>query len=114
MLSRAARELPLACTLTGAEQLRRRERWLSLAERALVAKAVTEGGVELRYLAKPGVLSELTQLAGLETECCAFAAWNVGEDRDTIVLEVVTERANAPAVWALLDEPPAAGQSRAQ
>ena len=101
-----------ACTLTGSEQVSRRDRWLRLAERALVAKTATEAGVELRYRPDPAVLSELTELAGLETECCGFAQWNVPEDGDAIRLDVETKPSQAPAVWALFDErPPAAGGS---
>lgn len=99
---------PLACKLTGNEQTSRRDRWLRLAELALVAKTVTEAGVELRYRTGPGVLAELTELAGLETECCGFAEWRVTEAGDAIRLEVEAERTDASVVWAMFDESPPA------
>ncbi len=92
-----------ACTLKGGEQVTRRERWLRLTELALLAKTATERGAELRFRGGDAVLAELTELAALEGECCAFARWSVSELDDEIRLEVETEPAKAPAVWALLD-----------
>ncbi|MGI8593404.1 MAG: hypothetical protein ACR2ML_03390 [Solirubrobacteraceae bacterium] len=107
-MTRVEHDEPLACTLTGNEQIGRRDRWLRLAELALVTKTATEAGVELRYRAGPAVLVELTELAGLETECCGFAEWKVTEASDSIRLEVETEPTKAPAIWAMFDESPPA------
>ncbi len=95
---------PVACTLQGGEQVARRERWLRLVELALLAKTTTERGAELRFRGGGAILAELTELAALESECCAFARWNVSELDDEIRLEVETEPDKAPAVWALLDD----------
>lgn len=95
---------PVACTLQGGEQIARRERWLRLTELALLEKTTTEHGAELRFRGGGAVLAELTELAALECECCAFARWKVSELDDAIRLEVETEPDKAPAVWALLDE----------
>ncbi len=76
-----------------------------------MAKTATDAGVELRYRTGPAVLSELTELAELETACCGFAEWKVTEARDAIWLAVETERANAPAVWAMFDERPPASMA---
>jgi len=104
----------VACKLTGTEQLRRRDRWLRLAEVALVSTEATDAGVELHYRSEPAVLAELTELAGLESECCGFAAWTVTEANDTLRLDVETEPTKAPALWAIFDEgPTATAQPRA-
>ncbi len=114
-MGRPTHEEPAACTLTGSEQMSRRERWLRLAEVALVAKVATEGGVELSYRGEPAVLSELRELARLETECCGFAEWTVRDAGSRIVLEVETEQTKAPAVWAMFDEdPPASSDADAR
>ncbi len=107
-MTRTRDDEPLACTLTGDHQIGRRDRWLALAELALLAKAPTETGVELRFRAEPAVLAELTELAGLETECCGFAEWKVTEAGDTVRLAVETDPTKAPAVWAMFDESPPA------
>ncbi len=94
---------PAACTLEGGDQITRRERWVRLTEQALLAKTATEHGAQLRFRGGDAVLAELTELAALERECCAFARWNVDELDGEIRLQVETEPAKAPAVWALLD-----------
>ena len=98
----------VACTLTGDEQISRRDRWLRLAEVALVSKQATEAGVVLHYRSEPAVLADLTELAGLESECCGFAVWTVTEANDTIRLDVETDPTKARALWAMFDEVPAA------
>lgn len=110
-MTRTAQEEPVACTLTSSDQISRRERWLRLAEVALVAKTATEAGVELYYRAEPAVRSELTELAGLEIECCGFAEWKVTEAGNRIRLNVETERSKAPAVWTMFDESPPASSN---
>ena len=112
-MTRTEGDQPVACTLTPNEQTSRRERWLRLAELALLARTATEAGVELRYRGGAAVLAELTELAGLETECCAFARWTVTETDETIRLEVETEPTRAPAVWAMFDEGPLTTPTRA-
>ncbi len=96
-------EQPVACTLEGGEQITRRERWVRLTELALVAQTTTDHGAELSFRGSDTILAELTELAALESECCAFARWNVTVLGDAIQLDVVTGPDKAPAVWALLD-----------
>lgn len=81
-------ELPLACSLPGAEQGGRIERWRALAERALVEQAATAQGVRQRYRDAPEVRAELEDLAGLERECCGWASWRVLSEEGAVVLEV--------------------------
>ena len=78
----------IACTLDRDGQRSRRERWLVLGSRALVAVTTTERGLELAFAAEPGVEEELLELAELERDCCAFAAWTVGARTDRVVLDV--------------------------
>jgi hypothetical protein len=63
-------ELPVACSLTGARAVSRRESWLALGEHGLLEASATDRGVRLAYVATPAVLAELRELAGLERECC--------------------------------------------
>ena len=103
---------PPTCTLTASQGVGRRERWLELAERALLDKSATDTGVELRYRADAAVSAELGELAAAEGDCCAFAHWKVSELEEAVRLEVRTEPAKAPALWAMFDvAPPAVDRS---
>jgi len=96
-------EQPAVCTLEGGDQITRRERWLRLMDRALLDRTATDHGAELRFRDDAASLAELTELAALESECCAFARWNVSQLDDAIRLAIETEPDKAPAVWALFD-----------
>ena len=78
----------------------RRQRWLDLAGRALVSKAPTPDGVQLRF--RPGLEVErgLRQLASLESECCSFATWSVMAGDDGILLEVNSQGEGIASVQA--------------
>ena len=105
-MTHSRNDQPPTCTLTESEGMARRERWLELAERALLDKTATDTGVELRYRADPAVSAELSELAALEADCCGFAQWEVIGLEDAVRLQVTSEPAKAPALWAMFGEPP--------
>jgi hypothetical protein len=63
-------------------------RWHQLGARASVEVASTEHGLRLVFRRDPGVEDELRELAALERECCAFAAWTVSAVDGSVVLEI--------------------------
>jgi hypothetical protein len=81
-------DLPLACSLHGADLEERRRRWVALAERALLEQSPTDRGVLQRYRSEPDVERELRELAVAERDCCGFADWEVRASRDFVELEV--------------------------
>jgi MerR family copper efflux transcriptional regulator len=81
-------ELPLACSLNGADLERRRQRWRELAGRALLGQEATERGVRQRYRAERDVERELRELALAERDCCGFAEWEVRGVDGLLELEV--------------------------
>jgi hypothetical protein len=81
-------EPPVACSLDQRGLAERWRRWRSLAERSLIGVAGTRDGLRLTFAATPGAEAELRDLAGLETDCCAFASWTVRLAGDTVVLDV--------------------------
>jgi len=97
---------PAACSLDAADGMARRQRWLDLADRALITKAATPTGVQLRY--RPGIEfeRELRQLASLETECCSFATWSVTSDDDGVILDVSSHGEGVASVQAMFGEAP--------
>lgn len=92
----------IACTLDQEGRRSRRDRWLVLGSRALLAVETTDRGLELVFAAEPGVERELLELAELERDCCAFAAWTVTATSDRVVLDVAGSSAEAvPAVQGM-------------
>jgi hypothetical protein len=93
---------PIACTLEDYSRGARRERWVTLASRALVEIETTDGGLRLVLAADESVEHELRELADLERECCAFATWSVERVGDRLVLDVAARRDDAvPAVQGM-------------
>jgi hypothetical protein len=87
----------IACSLEAADLADRQERWHQLAERAGVDVLTTENGLRLLFRAAPRVEGELTQLAELEQDCCAFADWSVCARDEEVVLDVTAENEEAIA-----------------
>ena len=76
----------MECTLTQEERGSRGKRWLSLPKAEI--DEVSNG---LRLAFPASAEAELRELALLETECCAFASWNVTRDGDHAILDVTAE-----------------------
>ncbi|MBT2390727.1 MerR family transcriptional regulator [Streptomyces sp. ISL-1] len=67
----AWREVPVACTLGGAELGERTEQWQRLAGKATSREEVPDG-LRLTFPTTPELASEVAALAAAEQECCAF------------------------------------------
>jgi hypothetical protein len=65
---------PIACTLSRTDLAAQQERWHRLT---LVDRAETADGVQLVFDDLPGVREELRTLVAVETECCAWASWEL-------------------------------------
>lgn len=98
---------PVACSLRPDHLAARRERWLRLSDRALAKKELADDGVRLRFRGLAGVRSELEELAALERDCCAFAAWTIRTEGAEIVLHVSAKDGAVAAVHALSEDLPA-------
>jgi hypothetical protein len=84
--------------LTSDAGAERRRVWQALADHALIDQRQTRQGMRLTYSAAAGVEDKLRELVDLETECCAFADWQVETQSSQVVLEVT---APADAVSSL-------------
>lgn len=83
----------IACSLSGAERAQRAERWHTLG--AYDVEQLDNG---IRLVFAHDVEHELHELAVLERECCAFAAWDVSGN----MIAITAARATAvDAVRAL-------------
>jgi len=82
------RSAPIACSLAESDLANRQDRWLQLWQRAAVDAVATSNGLQLLFRAAPGVEEELSQLAALERDCCAFAEWSVRARGKELLLDV--------------------------
>jgi hypothetical protein len=82
------RSAPIACSLAEPRLANRQERWRKLWQRAAVNVVTTSNEFQLRFRAAPDIEAELSQLADLERDCCAFADWSVQARGKELVLDV--------------------------
>ena len=78
----------VSCSLNRDDLVERSERWRRLAALALAGREQTDQGQRLEFRAEPGVEEELTKLAALERECCAFADWTVHGGNGNVALDI--------------------------
>ena len=91
--------VPTACTLDAERARERVARWEALSTRA--QPTVTRPGpdrIEVGYPRSLDVIAELTSLAALEAECCAFLTFAVQNAADEVVLTVAPAVGAAPEV----------------
>ena len=84
----ADRGVPLACSLDASDASRRRERWLALAERALIGAERTPAGARHTYRAERSVERELRELIELEAECCPFLEFELSSSDGALLLDI--------------------------
>jgi hypothetical protein len=96
------RELPIiACSLSAEELPERHRRWRSLLDGALLQRTKIAEGVRLELAAQAGVEEELEELAALERECCAFAAFEVRAVGGRVRLDITSSGPGITAVREL-------------
>jgi MerR family transcriptional regulator, copper efflux regulator len=81
-------EGPIACTLTGGEQLDRRERWHRLRDAGDSVRIETPTGLRIEFEHSSALERELRELVELERDCCAFATWEVRDTGTSVALEI--------------------------
>jgi len=81
-------DVPVACSLNASDLTDRMNRWNALTDQAKPIVTRTNKGLKVAFSQKPGIADELTELAELEGDCCAFASWTVRQDLDTVVLDI--------------------------
>jgi len=84
------------CTLTKDELATRGGRWRRLSPTFVTSRQLDDG-LRLVFRPEPGVEAELRELAALETDCCAFADWQVHADDCCVMLDVTATDAEAAA-----------------
>ncbi len=91
-------DLPVACSLDAASGAARLARWRALAEKAQVSVERTPDHLVVRYRSGAGVQHELETLAEAERECCPFAAWEVSQDQEQVILRIRSDAQGLAAI----------------
>jgi hypothetical protein len=81
---------PVACALASAERAAQADRWDQLGQRAMIQRTQTGRGIRVSYRNDLGIEDSLRQLAAVENECCAWAAWIVEKHDEELVLVVTS------------------------
>jgi hypothetical protein len=78
----------VACTLTDEDLGTQAERWKRLDETAGIERTAVADGLRLRFHDEAQVEEELRRLVRVETECCAWATWDVARADGALVMDV--------------------------
>jgi hypothetical protein len=92
-------ELPIACTLTGAERVDRKAEWTAITAEWMTAPALTERGVSMRFDARAE--PRLRELIAAESECCAFLDFELTGEGSGLRLTVEGPYEARPIILAI-------------
>ena len=92
----------VACTLTDTDHRTQRERWRALGGAFGLGRVETDDGFSVRFRCRPAVEAELAALVKVESECCAWARWEVERHDETLVLVVTSRSEGVAALHAML------------
>src|SRR5688500_8922766 len=81
-------DLPIACSLNATQLVERLAEMSALGEDALLDATRDGTRARLRFAARAGVRERVERIAAAESECCAFLAFDVGDEADTVVLTI--------------------------
>jgi hypothetical protein len=91
----------VACTL-GSEDLRAQvERWRRLQHEAGPECSKTEDGLRLSFRDERAVEEELRALAAVESDCCAWARWEIRHEDGELALHVSSTGAGVTALQTM-------------
>ena len=78
----------IACELGGGEMGAQVQRWMRLGRDAGLGRVETEDGLRIRFRDEPAVEEELRALVAVESNCCAWARWEVRRADGELILRV--------------------------
>ena len=95
----------IACTLGEAKTATQAERWLRLGREAGLGRAETDAGLEIRFRDDAAVERELRDLVAVESNCCAWARWEVHRIDGGLVMRVTSTPEGAAALRVMFGPP---------
>ncbi len=81
-------ELPIACSLSGAELPARLAQIAALGRDALVDAKLGGTCATLRFAAGTGVRERVASIVAAESACCAFLTMRVSDEPGAVVLDI--------------------------
>jgi hypothetical protein len=78
----------IACDLGEERAATQAQRWLRLGRDAGLGRAETTDGLEIRFRDEAAVERELRDLVSVESNCCAWARWEVHRADGELVMRV--------------------------
>ncbi len=81
-------ETPIACTLGANDLAALAARWRIVRRKAELGRDNTREGLRLEFRDHAGVEDELRALVAVESECRAWATWNVERQADRLSVVV--------------------------
>jgi hypothetical protein len=86
-------EIPIACSLSAADVVKRQRLWRELLDTSLLARESIPGG--LRLTVRPGAGTQLCALIDLERDCCPWITFAV--DGESVTMTAVGDGEEALA-----------------
>ncbi len=83
-------ETSIACTLGANDLAALAARWRTVRSEAELGRHNTREGLRMEFRADAGVEDELRALVAVESECCAWATWNVEGQTDRLSVVVAS------------------------
>jgi len=91
----------IACDLSVADAATQEQRWLRLGRDAALGRTETPDGLEFRFRGGAEVERELRDLIAVESDCCAWAQWEVRHAGGELVMRVTSTPEGAAALHAM-------------
>jgi hypothetical protein len=95
-----AQELPLACTLTGADMAARGAEIQAVGREGLLDAQAEETRAILRF--RPGSRDRVAAIVAKEAECCAFLSMRLDDEPDAVRLTIEAPPGGEPVMHDLV------------
>ena len=95
-----AQELPLACTLTGADMAARGAEIQAVGREGLLGAQAEEARAVLRF--RPESRDRVAAIVAKEAECCAFLSMRLDDDSDAVRLTIEAPPGGEPVMHDLV------------
>jgi hypothetical protein len=96
-------EIPIACSLSPADQATRGREFSALLDRGLLSREDTPRGIRLRFRRTPGLEQDVADLTRREKACCPFYDFHIEATSDQVILEVGAPDDARPVLDRLFD-----------
>jgi hypothetical protein len=95
-------DLPIACSLSAAEQSSRLAEMSAIGQSALLGVETTGSHATLRFRAGGATRERLAAIVVAEAECCAFLDMALREEREVIDLTITAPAGAEPVLGGLV------------